>query len=289
MSFKMEKGRFYVMPVVFGPTTTPRQAYSGQRCCYLNPIGTHYDHYKVVVETDAEYLERILPEGFSLLYPYMIVTFSHLTNCAFLAGRGYELIAAEIPVRFKGAVDDVKGVFLSVMWEDHGDNCNIGREQSGFAKVFGDIKAPEEKDNKAFASCSTWGHKFLEMNIDFDQNPEDMEEMIMLTQNHPFEGRLHYKYMPKTGEPWGEVDAEYVTFSPYKWDPEPGFDESVLPRPSFKYGKGNLKWFWAEWHDAPTQVQIIQYFCNMPVKRYVGAVKHSMNTLQDIRNNRILR
>jgi hypothetical protein len=251
-------------------------------------MGTHYDHYKVVMETDAAYLEQILPEHFSLLYPYLILTFSHLTNCAHLAGRGYELISAEIPVQFKGEVDDVTGVFLSVMWEDHGDNCILGREQSGFAKVFGDIKTPVENDNKAFASCSTWGHKFLEMKMDFDQEPEDMDEMMRLTQNSPFEGRLHYKYIPRTGD-WEQADADYVTFSSYAWDPEPGFEDIVLPKPSFKYGKGELKWFPTEWHDAPTQHLIIQYFCNMPLKRYIGAVKHSMNTLQDNRNNRILR
>ena len=289
MAFKMETGKFYVMPVVFGPTSTPRAAITGERCCYLNPMGTYYDHYTVIFETNPKQLEQILPEGFELVDPYVIITFSRLKNCAFLAGRGYELCSVEVPTKFKGKVDEVFGLFEPVLWEDHGDNCNIGREQSGFAKVFGDFNPPEEINNKAKASLATWGFKFLEMNIDFDEEPENLEEMVRITEHYGTEGRLHYKYMPKTGNPWLEADAEYITLAPYKWEKPDGFDDSHLPKPSYKYGKGTLKWYRPEWRDTPTQVQIIQYLYGLEVRRYIGAVKRSVNSLQDIRNSRILK
>ena len=285
----MEPGRFYVMPVVFGPTSTPRAAITGERCCYINPMGTLYNHYRVVFETDPKQLEQILPEGFELIDPYVFFTFSSLRNCAFLAGRGYELVSVEIPTVYQGKEDKVRGLFEPVLWEDHGDNCNIGREQSGFSKVFGDIKAADEKDGKVRGSVSTWGFKFVDLFMDFDQPPEDLDEMKRITQNYGLEGRLHYKYIPRTGNPWLEADCEYIVLAPYQWEKPEGFDDSRLPTPSYRYCKGELKWYWPEWRDTPTQSHIIQYMCNLQIKRYVGSCKITINSLQDLRNSRILK
>ena len=277
------------MPVVFGPISTPRADIDGNRCCYRNPMGTTYYHHKVIFETNPDQLEDILPAGMTLLDPYVIITFSALRNVAYLAGRGYDLVSVEIPVHFKGSEDNVKGLFEAVLWEDHGDNCNIGREQSGFAKVFGDISTPAEKDRIIKGSVSTWGFKFIDLEMKLDEQPEDIDELKRIVHNTEYEGRVHYKYIPKTGYPWEEADADYITLAPYKWDAPEGFDTSKVPAPSFQYCRGELKWYYPEWRDTPTQSQIIQYFCNLEVKRYIGSVKQVVNGLGDLRNSRILK
>jgi len=289
MGFTFKEGRFYLMPVMFGPASTPRATIDGQKCYVANPQGTQYNHYRVVYETNADKLENILPKGFSLNGPYVVVSFSAIRNVAFMAGRGYEIVSIEIPVHFKGEKDEVTGFFEPVLWENHGDNCIIGREQTGFNKIFGDIQTPIETAGIIRGSVGTWGFKFMEMTLDITRESESLDELNSILFNQNNEGRLHYKYIPRTGEPWTEADADYITFSPSKWNHPTDYDISKLPRPAIQTCKGEVTWYRPEWREAPTQSHIIQYLHDLEIKRYVGAVKHTLNSANDLRNQRILR
>lgn len=286
MSFQFEEGKMYMMPVVFGPAVTPRQNPEGGRWIYDKPGKT--THYKVVCEVSAGKLETILPDRFELLGPYVVVTFSALRELAWLAGGGYDILHIEVPVHFKGERDDISGFFEPVLWEDVTDAILTGREQLGYSKIFGAIETMTEKDGVARGRIATHGFQFLEMVIDLNKQPEDIEDLKNLVGNAELKGKLHYKYMPRTGKPFDRADAQYVCFGAGDWDPPADVRADDCPPAESWFGRGELLWRRPEWKDAPTQAHIIQFLCDMGLKRYVGAQKTVVHSHNDVYSQRIL-
>ncbi len=284
MSFEYEEGRMYMMPVVFGPAVTPRHNKDGKRFIYDKPTKT--THYRVVCEVSAEKLEIILPKNFKLLGPYVIVTFSALRDIAWLAGRGYDILHIEIPVVFKGEERNLIGNFEPVLWENLCDAILTGREQLGYSKIYGDIDTMTESGNIARGSISTFGFKFLEMEVDLSKDPEDKELLQKILFNPDYKGKLHYKYFPATEAPFSKSDAEYVCFGPNDWNPPADCDISDCPKAESVLCRGKLIWAKPKWEEAPTQAHIISFLCEMGFKRYIGAQKQVVYSHNDIYEQR---
>lgn len=280
MSFEIKDGWMYMMPVVFGPCITPRQKPEGGRWIYDEPGKT--THYSVAVEVETEKLEAIMPKKFELVGPYVIVTFSALRNLAWLAGKGYNIVHIEIPVVFHGEDGDIRGNFEPVLWEDMTEAILTGREQLGYSKLYGDIKAVEEIGHYAIGSVAAEGFKFLDVVIDLEKDPEDLKTLRLLMSNEESKGKLHYKYIPKTGAPFTEAAEEYVCFGPTVWNPPEDIRKDDCPPTESYFGKGELIWHSPEWEDAPVQGHILRFLAKMGVKRYIGAQKSVVYSHGDV-------
>ena len=280
MSFKFEEGKMYMMPVVFGPCVTPRQKPEGGRWIYDSPTKT--THYKVVCEVSAEKLESILPEKYELLSPHVIITFSALRNIAWLQGGGYDIVHVEVPVHFKGEKDDFIAMFEPVLWEDVTDAILTGREQLGYSKIFGFIETMKEEDGIARGIIATHDFTFLEMMVNTNEKPEDEETLKKILCNPENAGKVHFKYMPRTGAPFTTADACYSVLGPSNWNPPADLDNSDCPPTESVFCRGELTWHRPEWKDAPAQAHILQFLSDMGFKKYVGAQKSIVYSHADV-------
>lgn len=280
MSFQFKEGMMYQMPVVFGPCVTPRQKPDGGRWVYDEPTKT--THYKVVCEVSAEKLESILPEKYELLSPHIIITFSALRNIAWMWGGGYDIVHVEVPVHFKGEKDDFIGMFEPVLWEDVTDPILTGREQLGYSKIFGFIDTMKEENGVARGSIASHKFTFLEMMVDTNAEPEDIDTLKAVLCNPESKGKVHFKYMPHTEAPFTKADACYSVMCPNNWGIPDDMDNSDCPPTESKFCRGELTWHWPEWKDSPSHAHIIRFLCDMGFKRYVGAQKSIVYSHGDV-------
>ena len=276
MSYKFLPGKMYRMPTHFGPSLGPRQGPDGRRfdCKNAPKVREHY----VSFLTNREQLEAMLPEGFELAgEPVVTVEASYVTEIQWLAGRGYNVLGVSFPATFKGKRDRVTGPFLTVLWENFGDPIFTGREELGFSKIFCDLPEPRVYEGETHCIATWDGFKFMDMNI---TNLKQMSAAQTEAQSGPnYDGMLHYKYIPRTGE-WGKADASYPVLSP-----------SYLPNKVVKekhLGDGTVVFHKARWEDLPTTYHIVNAFAELEILEYRGATTVRSVGAKDLSDQRIL-
>ena len=117
MAYTLEKEKMYMMPILFGPMSGPRQGPDGEKfACEDNPKSMSYS---VSFLTNREQLEELLPPGFELAgEPVVTVSQSNMQEIEWLAGRGYNTLGVTFPVTFNGEKDHAMGPFLTVLWDE---------------------------------------------------------------------------------------------------------------------------------------------------------------------------
>ncbi len=283
--FRFEDGRMYQMPVHFGPCCGPRSGPDGQRLFALGPQES--TQHILVYETDPAALERVLPEGFSVRQPYVIVTHKMHRNLPWLAGHGYNVTTFNTPVTYQGREETIHGQYQLAIWENHADPIICGREQLGYAKIFADIEDIHTCRGLSRASLSSWGFRFVELEFDSARAPEDPELLQSILFDPENEGLLHYKYVPHTGDGFSAADVSYVTLSPKQYPlPE---DLPPLPPQDRSWCSGSLTWHVPSWEDMPTQYHVVRGMASLPVVRYVGATRVWLKHWNDVYDQRPVR
>lgn len=284
MSFEFIPGRMYMMPVQFGPVCGPRANENGERFIYDGPQES--TQHILVYETDPAKLNALLPKGFSLDAPYVIITHKMHRNLPWLAGNGYNVCTFDVPVIYHGRSETIKGLFLLNIWENHADPILFGREQLGYSKLFCDITDLNPYHGVSRSVLSSWNFQFLELSFDFSEAVPENCELKALLNDPEREGKLHYKYFPRTGNGFSEADVEYVTLTPSPAVFPP--DVAKMPPAETACGSGTLKWHIPEWKDMPTQYHIVRALAGLDVKRIVGAYKKHVFHLADVYDQRIV-
>lgn len=283
--FRFQDGRMYQMPVHFGPCCGPRSGPDGQRLFALGPQES--TQHILVYETDPAALERVLPEGFSVRRPYVIVTHKMHRNLPWLAGHGYNVTTFNTPVTYQGREETIHGQYQLAIWENHADPIICGREQLGYAKIFADIEDIHTCRGLSRASLSSWGFRFVELEFDTARAPEDPELLQSILFDPENEGLLHYKYVPHTGDGFSAADVSYVTLSPKQYPlPE---DLPPLPPQDRSWCSGSLTWHVPSWEDMPTQYHVVRGMASLPVVRYVGATRVWLKHWNDVYDQRPVR
>ena len=164
MPYPLDPDKMYYMPTHFGPRTGPRQGPDGRKFeCIDNPLGTAYS---VSFLTRTGQLENFLPPGFCLDGEPVVTVFSnHMTEIEWLAGRGYNVLGVSLPVQFTGEQDEVRGSFLTVLWENLTDPILTGREEIGFSKIYCELPPPTHLRGEYHLIASWLGFKFLDMHL----------------------------------------------------------------------------------------------------------------------------
>jgi hypothetical protein len=268
MSF--EPGRRYRMPVVFGPSISPRAGPDGE-IPDLTAARTTVAGARFL--TDAALLDRLLPPGFALEgEPVVTVEFHYLTNLAWLAGRGYNIVKILYPARFRGARDEAAGPFSAVLWENRGDCCTTGREEIGVAKIFADIDPPVGGAGGDLYRASGDGHGFLEMTL---------ANLVDTPPPPPpaWDGVLHYLYVPKFGRP-GEAEVEHAVLTP----PAPGAQKIV----DYAAGEGIVAFHRASFAQLPTQYRIVGALADLPILEPRGGYRLTVAGGRDLADQRAL-
>jgi hypothetical protein len=253
MAFNPTKGRYYRMPVFFGPTPGPREWPPGLQCDFdLTPkrrvIGTRF-------LTSAAQLEAFLPARFSLWGdPIVTVEVQYMTEFAWLAGRGYNMADVKFEAVYKGAGVPVHGTLVLVRFENLPDPILSGREELGHNKLYCEMPEPRVLDGVYTCDFSWLQFPFMKLSVwNLAQGPSP-------PPRPEHRGMLSYKYIPRTGE-WGTADVEYATLTP------PAPTGSTLRR---LQGEGRAEFVHARWEDLPTLHHVVNAFHRLEVKQWLG-------------------
>ena len=245
MGLKIEKGKFYRMPVFFGPTPGPRQW----------PEGITFDFTQspkrrvagVSFLTNAEQLEAFLPEHFELWgEPVVTVDVHYVKEIGWLAGRGYNMCDWRFPAIYHGRDGDVHGNFVLIRWESLSDPVLSGREELGHNKIWCEIPDYRDLDGRYQMELSWLSRPFMSLSwwdMEVDTNPPSLNPL--------HKGMLSYKYIPATGDNI-EPDAAYATLWPVA--------DTITTQQRWK-GQGKL----------PTLYHLVNAFADLEQKEFRSA------------------
>ena len=239
--FDIERGKFYRMPVPYGPMLGPRQMPAGKRVDHAGHPKRRVFSVSYLVKPDR--LAALLPPGFELWGdPVLTLDVTYMAEIDWLAGRGYNTCGVKFPAVATANGETVHGTFLSVLWENLADPIISGREELGFNKLYCDIPEPRVHDGKSSIRCNWLGHTFFEMEVG------DLQQAPLAPVNPKNQGILHYKFMPRTGE-WGVADFAGAVLSPSR--------PSDITVKSRQTGQGRFHFRRSEWEDLPTLYHIV--------------------------------
>jgi Acetoacetate decarboxylase (ADC) len=254
-TFRMDKGRLYRMPVVFGPQHGPRQFPDGITADHANYPKRRMASIDCVVDEAA--LAALLPEGFSIRgEPVLTFELTHITELEWLAGRGYAILGVKAPVRYVGRDETVDGDFQLVYWENLADPIISGRDEIGAPKIYCEIPEPQVFQGAYTYHCAWQGFRLFSLTL------SDLREITpsqVARAGH--QGLMYYKYCARTG--LGLPDADYVTLSPA------GNTRNQLDR--LLVGQGRANFHAATWSDLPTMHHIVNRFAQLDIKEFRNA------------------
>ena len=92
-------------------------------------------------------------------------------------------------------------------------------------------------------------------------------------------GRMHYKYMLKTGD-WEKPDVSYATLTP-------SANSNQVVKEIWK-GEGTVQFHQATWEDLPTTFNIVNMLRDLEIKEYRGAMMTYSVGGKDLSDQRIL-
>ena len=277
MSYHFEPTELYRMPTHFGPATGPRRGPDGRRfACKDTPKTTAIT---VSFLSRPEQLSALLPPGFSLgAEPVVTVTASYMKEIEWLAGRGYNMLGVTIPAVFQSKAGPISGSFLLVLWENLTEPIITGREELGFSKIFAELPEPVTRNAKLHGVANWDGFRFLDFSVEQLQ-PLNAAQITAQAGAVTSAGTLHYKYLPRTGEP-GRADVQHAVLTPLA---VPNRVVTAMSR-----GQGTLQFHRARWEDMPTQYMIVNTLHALDILEYRGAtVAHTLGG-KDLSDQQIL-
>ncbi|AGP60601.1 acetoacetate decarboxylase family protein [Streptomyces rapamycinicus] len=210
MSYRRQPGRLYRMPAHFGPTPGPRQRLDASR--WTGAPSPRQTTLWADFATPAGQLEPLLPERFALDgEPRLRVRFRYLSQIAWLAGRGYNILDLAVPVVHQpsGCGEPVHGDLVLVLWESLADPIISGREELGYAKLYAEIPPARGAAGTGYmAGQASWdGFTFAELSID------GIGEPLPSGSGDAEAPLLHCRYLPSADDP-GRADVDEVTVTP---------------------------------------------------------------------------
>ena len=277
MPYKFLANKMYRMPTHFGPSSGPRQGEDGHK--FANLDSPKRSAWSVSFLTNRDQLEELLPEGFAAgAEPVVTVEVAYLKEIEWLAGRGYNTLGVSFPAVFNGKKDHVSGSFLAVLWENLADPIITGRDELGFSKIYCEIPEPRIYQGQTNFIATWLGFKFMDLKI-WNLNQLPPEEVKVMTCRPAGAGRMHYKYMLKTGD-WEKPDVSYATLTP-------SANSNQVVKEIWK-GEGTVQFHQATWEDLPTTFNIVNMLRDLEIKEYRGAMMTYSVGGKDLSDQRIL-
>ena len=256
------------MPTCFGPAPSPRQDASGAP--WSNPIA-RITSITASFLTKAEVLQSLLPEGAELFgEPVVTVEFMYIRELQWLAGRGYNTLGVRFPIAVAAGEGQVKGPFLTVLWENLADPILTGREELGFAKLYCELPPATTLGRTTTCRASWDGHGFCQLSL------RDAEDAAMGASKD--DGLLHFAAMPRIGVA-GEAPSQGWAITP----PSPSIE--IL---SHQRGTADVHFVKSSWEQLPTLAHIVNRLAALPVVEPRGGTITELRSDTSLHNHRLL-
>ncbi|MEY2754072.1 MAG: hypothetical protein RJB65_430 [Actinomycetota bacterium] len=266
MPFQPQRGRFYRMPVFFGPMPGPREWPEGRDFDFRTTPRMRMLGVRML--TNADQLTAMLPDRFELRgAPVVTVELNYMTEIGWLAGRGYNLCDVKFEVTYHAKSGPVNGTLVLVRWENLCDPILSGREELGHNKLYCEIPEPRFVDERRSVRLSWLDTPFMDLSVTGLTPIPGVTRPKVDPEHH---GMLSYKYIPRTGD-WGEADVEYVTLSPND------VMRQNMTITNFEVGTGEFAFRHTTWDELPTLYRIVNAFADLENHGFQGA--HLLETI----------
>lgn len=274
MGYKLDNTKLHLMPVGFGPMFRGNKGIEVDEKTGKIEVDqfVHAINHILVYESNPIQLEKLMPEEIALDKPYVIVTHRTNRNYRGHAGKNYSLLQVTIPVRFDGQEDSLKGSFMPVIWENHGDPCVVGRELLGYCKIYADIEEVTGLGGVLKACASSWGYQFVDIRYNMKERNENIDELRSIINDPDNAGEINYAYLQRVGS-LTELDRDYFTLLEKGQELDYPDNLGDVPAPAEEYGTGSIRWIRPEYDDMPYWYHIVQGLEELEIKRVVGTVK----------------
>jgi acetoacetate decarboxylase len=235
------------MPVVFGPSAGPRQGPTGSAFDMRDaPRTTTIIRYL----TDTKRLSALLPSRCALEGdPVVTIEHSVLHRLDWLAGRGYSMLGVKFPARYSGRNGNVKGPFLSVLWENRVEPILTGRDELGYPKLYCELPPMRELAGTRHLEATIDGHTFIRLRVQ-DLAPEKPPATSAGA------GVLLHRYLPAI-QPDGAPSVDEMVMSPAC--------NSPMRYRGFWCGAGSVEFVRSTWEQLPTTFHIVNALADLPI------------------------
>ncbi|MDN8617386.1 acetoacetate decarboxylase family protein [Variovorax ginsengisoli] len=259
------------MPTVFGPSPGPRQGPNGETFDLRNAPRTVAS---ISFLTDESELRKLLPPNCEL-DGEPLVTVEHVTlrELEWLAGRGYSLLSVSYPVRYRGSSESVRGLFMSVLWENRCEPILTGREELGFSKLYCELPEPRHLRGARLHTAVWEGHEFIRMTF------SDLAAGVP-PSSPASDGILHHRYIPSLRRV-GEAAVDEMVLSPQVSSAETRYT-------SFNSGTGKVEFIRSTWEDIPTMFHIVNALASLPVLSQRFSYIAELRGATDLSEQRVL-
>jgi hypothetical protein len=260
------------MPATFGRQGGPRQR-PDRNQGYPTNVGSTLATW-IAVEADEAHLAALLPPGFAIAEPLLIVEAVTLSGLPWLAGRGYEMLLLSTPVTYAAGDIEHRGRLELVTWEDCPDAILSGREELGWNKVYADTMTRHTgQDGKTGRYLAAWGGTtFFELEITLNRTPA----LPAGWREGPL---MHYRVLPRTGE-WGHAEIDQVTAN--------SASPPITAMRSLVSGSGSFRFIPAGFERLPTLSHIVERLAAISLGQVVDAGEARTASWTDVADIRIL-
>ena len=260
------------MPLMFGRQVGPRQRPDRDEG-YPASAGATLVTW-VAVGAEEQQLAALMPPGFAVADPVLVVEAISLSNLPWLAGRGYEMLMVSVPVTYTAGAVEHLGRLELVTWEDRPEPITSGREELGWNKIYADTMTRHTgADGKTVRYLAAWGGTtFFDLEVRLTRTPAALGSW----RKGPL---MHYRVFPRT-EHWGELEVEQVTAAPA--------GAPLLTMRSLQRGSGSFRFHPATFEQLPTQQHIVNRLAAIKLGEPVDAGQAKVASWDAVSGIRIL-
>ena len=239
----------YQLPVVFGPARFPDVS----SIEFVRGLAIPF-------RTEASAMAKILPPFFEPADP-PIVSIGHMVmgGVDYMGGRGYKVVRVTLSAVYRGRDETIHATYTPVAWESDTAPIIMGRELSGYSKLFATISDLDEVEGRSEFSCYEYDARLIEGHAE-DFVPLSAAELAKLQETGADTLTLGWKYIPGTG-------SELVPDVNYPVVHHANFDYQAAWR-----GSGAAEFDVDAAKVAPYSAHIIAALAELPVLEYRPAL-----------------
>ena len=244
--FRFDSSASYLMPAHFGGSPLSSYTYA-----HVRTVGVTY-------RTDPDALSRYLPECLEITEPAIEIGYAENHGVEWMAGGSYNLVAVNVPVRYRHGRETITGSYALVVWESKATPILGGREQTGIPKIFADVGDLHQIGDRLFGTVSFEGATFLRV----DARRTGALSAVELADFNRHAGHLNWfgwRYIPNVGRNGAALN--HPTLYPIDYDYTAVWQADAV-----------VDWQQVTWEQNPTQAHIIEALATLPLESYEGCV-----------------